>query len=128
SLSQEEQKYAKIFLNEVQRGDVSLEPGKTFRDYITDYQSQAKTEQITVMTQLFGLDQSKLIKLMNTGVTATNINEFGRFDDLKNTVDKAKAKAYLEQRDGVTIPTFKVNLKIDQLLQEFILKGGFDLP
>jgi hypothetical protein len=33
----------------------------------------------------------------------------------------------LEKREGVTIPTFKVNLKIDQLLQDFILRGGFDL-
>ena len=43
--------------------------------------------------------------LMNAGVTATNINEFGHFDDLKNTVDKAKAKAYLEKRDGGVHPT-----------------------
>jgi type I restriction enzyme R subunit len=64
---------------------------------------------------------------MNAGVTATNLNEYGRFDELKNTVDKAKAKAYLEKWEGVTIPTFKVNIKIDQLLQEFILRGGFDL-
>ena len=64
---------------------------------------------------------------MNAGITATSINEFGCFDDLKNTVDKAKAKTYLEKRDGVAIPVFKVNIKIDQLLQDFILKGGFDL-
>lgn len=64
---------------------------------------------------------------MNAGVNATSLNEYGRFDELKNSVDKAKAKAYLEKRDGVALPFFKVNIKIDQLLQEFILRGGFDL-
>jgi type I restriction enzyme R subunit len=127
SLSQEEQKYAKIFLNDIQRGDVNLEPGKTFRDYITDYQSNAKNSQIIALAQALGLDQSKIETLMKAAVTTANLNEFGRFNDLKNTVDKAKAKAYFEQRDGVTIPTFKVNIKVDQLLQDFILRGGFDL-
>lgn len=127
SLNQEEQKYANIFLNDIQRGDIILEPGKTFRDYITDYQSQGKISQIAKITELLGLDADKLLKLMSAGATATNLNEFGRFKDLKNTVDKAKAKAYFEERDGEIIPIFKVNIKIDRLLQEFILKGGFDL-
>jgi type I restriction enzyme R subunit len=43
------------------------------------------------------------------------------------TATKAKAKVYLEKRDGVTIPTFKINLNIAQLLQDFIPKGGFDV-
>ncbi|MCD7840822.1 MAG: HsdR family type I site-specific deoxyribonuclease, partial [Erysipelotrichaceae bacterium] len=35
SLSQEEQKYANLFLHDVQRGEVKIEEGKTIRDYIT---------------------------------------------------------------------------------------------
>lgn len=35
-LSQEEQKFANIFLHDVQRGDVVMEKGKSFRDYITE--------------------------------------------------------------------------------------------
>ncbi len=56
-----------------------------------------------------------------------NINEFGRFDDLKNTVDIAKLKTYFEKLESNTILDFGVNMKIDQLLQDFIINGGFAL-
>lgn len=36
-LTQEEQKYANIFLHDVQTGDVKIVDGKTFRDYIFEY-------------------------------------------------------------------------------------------
>ena len=32
-------------------------------------------------------------------LTESNINEFGRFDDLKNSVDKARAKTFFEQKN-----------------------------
>ncbi|MCF6345150.1 MAG: HsdR family type I site-specific deoxyribonuclease [Thiomicrorhabdus sp.] len=131
TLTQEEQKYANIFLNDVQRGDVKLEKGKTFREYITEYMHGAKNAQIMAVAQEFAVDETeftdKLNKLMNTGVNSKNINEFGRFDDLKSSVDKVKAKAYFESLEGGNLSIFKVNVKIDNLLQNFIIKGGFDL-
>ena len=43
-----------------------------------------------------------------------HINEFGRFDALKATIDKQKAKAYFEAiEDNRTIPP-KVPMKIDK--------------
>ena len=36
-LSQEEQRYAERFIHAVESGQAKLVPGKTFRDYITDY-------------------------------------------------------------------------------------------
>ncbi|MCI5144095.1 MAG: hypothetical protein D3923_00890, partial [Candidatus Electrothrix sp. AR3] len=68
-----------------------------------------------------------LLKMMNTGVSEATINEYGRFDELKNSVDKAKAKAYFEQQEGGCVSAFKVNMKVDTLLQKFILAGGFDV-
>ncbi len=46
TLTQDEQKYAEIFLHDVQRGEVVVEDGKTLRDYITEYQYKAKNDQI----------------------------------------------------------------------------------
>ena len=63
-----------------------------------------------------------LIKLKES-----NINEFGRFDDLVESVDKVKAKEYFEKLENTTIPQFKVNIKVHNLLQEFILKDGIDI-
>jgi type I restriction enzyme, R subunit len=135
TLTQEEQKFANIFLNDVQRGDVKPEEGKTFREYITEYLAAAKVAQINKVVSVLGSTQdeniaafkSKLSHMMNAGVTAANINEFGRFDDLKNCVDNAKAKVYFEELKCASISPFKVNMKIDNLLQDFIISGGFDL-
>src|SRR5699024_5274621 len=44
SLSQEEQKFANIFLHDVERGEAGLVEGKSFRDYITEYQLSAKNK------------------------------------------------------------------------------------
>lgn len=126
-LSQEEQKYANIFLHDVQSGNIKIEQGKTFRDYITEYQSVAKNEQINKVTAIFDLDKNKLKELINAGVDESNINEFGRFDDLVESVDKVKAKEYFERIENITIPQFKVNIKVHNLLQEFILKNGIDI-
>jgi type I restriction enzyme R subunit len=126
-LTQEEQKYANIFLHDVESGNATMEPGKTFRDYITEYLSKAKNDQIHRIVRFLGLDEKKLRNLMAAHVTEASINEFGRFDDLKASVDKAKAKEYFERLENATIPTFKINIKVHNLLQEFILKGGFDI-
>ncbi len=126
TLTQEEQKYANRLFNDVQRGDIKLEQGKTFREYITAYLANAKNSQVTAISQMFGLDEVKLSNMMNTGVTEANINEFGRFDALKSSVDKSKAKAYFEKSEG-SIPDFRVPIKVGNLLQDFIIRGGFDL-
>lgn len=125
SLTQEEQKHASLFIRDVQRGEATLQIGKTFRDYITEYQSKAKNEEIHHISQSLGLDETKLRNMINAGVTESNINEYGHFDDLKKTVDKSKAKAYFEKMEGRTIPLFKINIKVHNLLQRFIISGRF---
>ncbi len=127
TLSQEEQKYANIFLHDIQRGDVAITEGKTLRDYITEYLSKAKDEQIHRVAVALGVDEVKLRTIMSLRLNSTNINEFGRYDDLKKTVNKAQAKEYFEKIEGTKIIPPKVNVKVDNLLREFILGGGFEI-
>ena len=127
TLNQEEQKYANIFLHDVQRGDVFVEEGKTLRDYITEYQFKAKNDQIHRFADTIGIDEDKLRCMMELKLTETNINEFGRLDELKNTIDKSKAKAYFENKEGIKLNPPKVNIRVDKLVREFILKGGFEI-
>ena len=127
TLSQEEQKYANIFLHDIQRGDVAITEGKTLRDYITEYLSKAKDDQIHRVAVALGVDEVKLRTIMSLRLNSTNINEFGRYDDLKKTVNKAKAKEYFEKIEGTKIIPPKVNVKVDNLLREFILGGGFEI-
>jgi len=125
SLTQEEQKYANIFLHDIQSGEASLESDKTFREYITEYQFKAKNAEIYKISQRLGLDEGKLRNMMNSGISESNINEYGHFDDLKKTVDKNKAKSYFEKLEGATIPPYKINIRVHNLLQKFIISGGF---
>jgi type I restriction enzyme, R subunit len=128
TLTQEEQKYANLFIRDVQSGKAHLESGKTFREYITAQEFNVKNDQIRDISTILGLDdESKLRALMSSGLTSVNINEYGRFDELKNTVDKNKAKEYFEKLEGATIPPFKVNIRIHNLLQKFIIEDGFDI-
>jgi len=127
TLSQEEQKYANIFLHDIQRGDIIPEEGKSFRDYITEYITRAKNDQIHRVAEILGIDEAKLRNIMSLRVTDMNINEFGRFDALKATMDKKKCKAYFEAIEGHTIIPPKVPMKVDKLLRDFILSGGFDV-
>ena len=127
TLSQEEQKYANIFLHDIQSGAVVPQPGKTLREYIAEYIAQKQNDQIHKVAEVFGLDEKKLRAFMRANITEANINEFGRFDDLKATVDKPKAKAYFEAIEGTKLIPPKVPVKYDKLLREFIVSGGFDL-
>lgn len=127
TLNQEEQKYANIFLHDLQRGDVFLKEGKTFRDYITDYQFKAKNDQIHRFAEVLGLDEEKLRTMMDLKLTESTIDEFGRLEVLKATKDKDKVKAYFQKKEGVEISKARANIKADKLIREFILKGGIDV-
>ena len=127
SLTQEEQKYANIFLNDVQSGDIEVEEEMTLREYITEYQCRAKDDQIHRFAVNFALDEEKLRNIMSLKITEKNINEFGRYDDLMSTVDKKKAKEYFERIEGIRLIPPKVNIKMDSLLRKFILSGGFEI-
>ncbi|MFH8133242.1 type I restriction endonuclease subunit R [Pantoea osteomyelitidis] len=120
SLTQNEQKYAKLFLHDLQRGDAQLIEGHTFRDYINTYKDNAENAQLNAVVNALGLDKGLIIALVADSVNDKNLNEFGRFDALKDSVDKAKAKIYFEKQDGVILPPFKLNIRIDQFLKQFI--------
>lgn len=127
SLTQDEQKYANIFLHDVESGDVKVDKDKTLRDYITEYQENAKNDRIRKFATAIGVDETMLRTFLNLHVTADNINEFGRFDELKASVNKSQAKEYFEKSEGSEVPLRKVQMKIDTILRRFVLSGGFDI-
>mgnify|MGYP000961132445 FL=1 len=127
SLSKEEQKYANLFLNDVHRGAVKVDPEKNFRVYITEYMSKGKDDQIKSIVDALGVDEVLLREMMNTRITKDNINEYGRLDHLKNTLNMDKAKSYFEKIEKTSLPIFRVNIKAHHLLEKFITEGGFEL-
>lgn len=127
SLSQDDQRFAELFLHDVERGDATLEEGMTLRDYVTSYACKAKNAQVQRVVEALGIDGDLLTAMVALDLTESNINEFGRFDDLKDSIDKVRAKAFFEQKEGKSLPPFKVNTRAAALLKRFILKGGFDI-
>ncbi|GHU61156.1 DEAD/DEAH box helicase [Clostridia bacterium] len=127
TLTQEEQKYADIFCHEIQRGDVRPTAGKTCRDYITEYQTNAKADKIQEVADALGLPLSALYEMMNLKLTEENLDDYGRFKKLKDAVDTEKAKAFFEQRKGEQLPLKEVTIEIDNRLRKFLLEGDFDV-
>ncbi len=126
SLSQEEQKYADVFLRDVESGNVSLVEGKKLRDYITEYQMKAKKDQISKFATSIGLNVEELNELMRVPVNEANINDYGRLDRLMSGIDLNVAKTFLEKREGDPIPMHKVKIKAYKHVKDFILFGGIE--
>ena len=126
SLSQEEQKYADVFLHDFENGTVSLIEGKKLRDYITEYQMKAKNDQISKFATSIGLNFEELNELMRVPVNETNINDYGRLDRLMNGIDLNVAKTFLEKREGELIPMHKVKIKVYKHVKDFIIFGGIE--
>ena len=127
-LSQEEQKYANLFLHDVQTGDVKLQEGVTFQDYIYQYRNNVKNEQVHKLHRYFGIEEGLVYQMLDSNVTKDNLNEYGRFDALKATIVKEKAVEYYTKKDGKKVPLFRVNNRVNSLLTEFLLEGGKDIP
>ncbi|MDO4228047.1 HsdR family type I site-specific deoxyribonuclease [Neisseria sp.] len=120
-LSQDEQRLAKQFLADVQSGIATVESGKTMRDYITEYASRAYHQHIDEFAERFGLDKLLLTKMLSLSLTENNLNEFGRFDTLRNSADKSKIKAYFEQQEGKSLPPPILKAKFNMALKVFLL-------
>lgn len=127
-LSQENQKLANMFLNDVQSGDVSLEEGKGLQDYIAMYADNIRRKRVKSLYKYFGCEERLVYNLLEANVSEENINEYGRFDELKGTVIREKARKYFTSVDGKEMKLFRVNNRVDKVLKEFILQGGIDLP
>ena len=113
-LTQTQQKYAEIFLRDIERGEAKLEQGKDFMDYIVEYQQNAENDKIKQIANAFGLDETLLRNIMNSEFS------MAKFNRLKETIDKDKAKAYLEKLEGAKISKPKVNIKTHNVLMAFI--------
>lgn len=126
-LGQEQQRYADLVIQAAQAFDLDVRPGMTFMDYINEFQAKGKAGQVQALVDALGVDRALLVGLMTGHVTEANINAFGRLDALKKTVDVERAREFFSRREEKQLPPPIVSMRIDKLLREFILGGGFDL-
>lgn len=130
-LSAEDQKYANIFLTDIQQGRINrdeIDPEKSLSDYIGDYRSAAKNDQIHRFAEAIGVSEDKLRNIISLHIPDNMLNQGGHYSELVATLDKSKARAFLESLNGgTTVLPFQVSAKADRLLRDFIAKGGFDI-
>ena len=114
-------------MHDVERGDVQVEEGKSLRDYITEYQSSAKDDQIRRFSIALSVNEEMLREMMGLNLTEATIDEFGRFSNLLKTVNYDVAKTYLEEENGESISTPRARIRIKELIRKFVLEGGFEV-
>lgn len=127
SLSQDEQKFANILLKDIQNQDLVVSDDKSVREYIVEYQARAKNDQIHVFAERLGIYEQKLRRLMEKHVTEKDIDAFGQYRELIQSVDIGTAKKYFDEKESVDVPKRKVRAKLDELVRRFILEDGFDI-
>ena len=116
TLSKEDQKFAELFLHDVQSGDIKLDPNLALSDYITTYKQNDANDKVLKIIKDLGLDGDLLRALLARKYTSENL-DLGRLNDLKETVDREKAKVYFNE-DRI----FYLNIRIDEFLRELITR------
>ena len=91
------------------------------------YSIEQRTDDVVDFRMIIGVDEDKLRDMMGLKLTEANINEFGRFDELKRTIDKNKAKKYFESVEHKKLSPPIINIKLDRILRNFILNGGMEM-
>lgn len=122
-----DQLLAEVLIHDIQGGDIQLQPGMTFRDYLNEYRQKTEDGQVDALVAAFGVDRDMLVSLMQTTTGASDPNSYGRLDALRQTIDKVKAKEYLEKVLGEPLKPRFVTQWADKLLTDFVTKGNFDL-
>lgn len=125
-LSQERQKLANILLHDIQSGNIEIKEGKTFNDYINEMLSKLENNKIKRVVKLLGCSEELLRYLFNKGVTEQTISEYGIFDELKESVDREKAKNFFEEHYGSNFSKLRVPMYVDGYLRHFLLYNGED--
>lgn len=111
-LSEIQQKYAHQILDDIKSGTLELVDGKTFLQYIQEYQEKAIRSSIHSFAENIGLDEDLMFELY----TATGSHEVDelKLEQLEATADNDKLKAYYQ------VSVFKAKIKLHQELKEYI--------
>ena len=114
-----QQKYAHQILADIKSGTLELVDGKTFLQYIQEYQEMAIRASIHAFADNNGLDEDQMFELY----VATGSHEVDelKLERLEATADNEKLKAYYQAS------VFKAKIMLHQQLKEFIEKRKADI-
>ena len=123
SLSQEDQGFARQFLNDIENG-LAVEINKTLIDYIAEYKAKAYNDKIMQIADGFGINYEELRELVNAHLTVFSIDEYCGYKELFKSIDTAKAKVFLESKTKQELKSNRdVKIAADEFLRNVILNG-----
>lgn len=125
-LTAEEQRYAEIFIHDVRKGDIKLDPNKSFRDYISDMMKSAENDRIKRVVRRLGCYERLLREMMQKNVTKETIEAHGTYKELKQSVNKKKATDFFIIVERNEFQPERLAMYVDRYLRYFILSGGVD--
>lgn len=125
-LSRTEQKYANLFISDIQSGEVKLDPTMTFRDYISKYMRKAEDARIARTVRRLGCSEDLLKKLLERKVDVTNYKQFGYFDNLVESVNRSRAERFFVTVEKDKYKAYRLTMLITKYLKDFVISGGID--
>lgn len=124
-LPAEDQITAEAILEDIYSGALKdFDEGKTLAEYIEIYKRNTLKANIKVFSEAFGFDKDKLARIMVFHLKEEKLYEGGLFDQIMETLDRAKAKETMEKLEDCTIRPHRVVQKAEGYLKKFILSGG----
>lgn len=124
-LPRDKQAYAEMIMNDLQSGDLKIVKESDFNDYINAYSVSELDRQIDSMVKFTGINEEKLRSLLMLKPTENNINEFGRFDSLKESADIDQIIDNLTKVKGSKVPVVKAKIYLDRMIRKFLTNDTF---
>ena len=126
-LSAEDQAYAEAVIQKLQSGQMEAEEGRAFPDYINSEKRGEEARQLGQLADLLGCDAKRLEDLVRARPDERTIDLHGRYQALRETVDKARAREGISEAAGVDVRPRVANMVADSLLRRAILGGPFEV-
>ena len=124
-LPAEDQITAEAILEDIYSGALKdFDEGKTLAEYIEIYKRNTLKANVERFSDAFGFDKDKLARIMVFHLKEEKLYEGGLFDQIMETLDRAKAKETMEKLEDCTIRPHRVVQKAEGYLKKFILSGG----
>lgn len=119
-LTEIQQKYARRILDDIKKGVLEIVEGKTFLQYIQEYQERTIRANIHRFAENVGVDEDELFSLY----VSTGKNEVDALwlERVEATADPDKVKAYYN------VSVFKARIKLHQDLKDYIEGRKADDP
>lgn len=123
-LTERQQKYARLVLDDIKNGKLKLEEGKAFVDYISEYMYEAIELAIIEIANRYGINKNKLKEIIDAKPNIKTLNDGNRFTLLCNDRDKEKTLEYYGL-DSDKIG--KSSIEIQKDLKKFILEDIYTI-